>query len=58
MSKYNDLDCMMLDIVEYGEEQIYLEIERIKKPIQRFQQRRLYEQAMNRLKRKFFKKEH
>lgn len=49
MKKLNRLENMMVDIVEEGSERIAWEIEAIKNPIQRFQERDIYYKALEKL---------
>lgn len=53
MSKYNALDSMMMDIVDFGEEQVFLDIERISNPLDRAREKGLYYEAKKRLTKKF-----
>lgn len=53
MQKYSKLDKMMLDIVELGEEQVWLDIEIIKNPIERASLKGLYYEGLKRLHKKF-----
>jgi len=53
MQKYSKLDKMMLDIVELGEEQVWLDIEMICNPIERAGVKGLYYEGLKRLKKKF-----
>jgi len=50
---FKQLDSMMIEIIEEGEETIYKGIELIKCPIKRTRQRQLYFNAVNKLKRRF-----
>ena len=53
MQKYSPLDKMMLDIVELGEEQVWLDIEMIKNAIKRAGVKGIYYEGLRRLKKKF-----
>jgi len=50
---FKQLDSMMIEIIEEGEETIYKGIELIKCPINRIKERQLYFNAVNKLKRRF-----
>jgi hypothetical protein len=49
MKKYNELENMMLNIVDFGAEQMYNEIEDIIDPIKRFNQRHTFFNALEKL---------
>ena len=49
MKKYSELECMMLDIVDYGKEAIYNEIEEIIDPIKRFNARHIFFDALDKI---------
>jgi len=53
MQKYSPLDKMMLDIVELGEEQVWLDIESVKNPIERASLKGCYYEGLRRLHKKF-----
>jgi len=50
---FNELEKMMMSIVDFGEEQTWLDIEELKDPITRFNFRHLYFEAIKKLKQKF-----
>ena len=52
MERYNELENMMLNILDFGEEQISKDIELIVNPIERCQQRNLYFIALEKLNKK------
>jgi len=52
MGKYNQLENMMLDIMDYGEEAVYIDIELISNAFERFKERDLYFQALRKLNKK------
>jgi len=47
--KYDPLESMMMDIVDFGEEQIWIDIEMISNPISRAKEKGLYYEANKRL---------
>ena len=51
--KYKPLDNIMMDIVEYGEGEIWKDIEAISNPIERAKKKGLFYFAIKRLKQKF-----
>lgn len=52
MGKFKQLENMMLNIVNEGEETIWNDIEFISNPVNRFQERHLYFLALEKLKEK------
>ncbi len=53
MQKYSRIDKMMMDIVDFGEDQVWLDIEMICNPIERASVKGLYYEGLKRLKKKF-----
>jgi len=53
MPEYSPLEKMMSDIVNFGEELTYMDIEDISNAFERFEQRELYFEALSKLKKKF-----
>ena len=53
MGYFKQLDSMMIEIIEEGEETIYKGIELVKCPFKRSKERQLYFNAINKLKRRF-----
>ena len=52
MEKYNKLENMMLDIVDYGEQRIKIDIEKIKNATHRGRERILFYKAVEKLNNK------
>lgn len=50
MEKYTELELLMLDIVDFGENQVYNEIEQEQDAIKRFNKRHLFFQALTKIK--------
>lgn len=51
--KYKPLDKMMMNIIEFSEEEIWKDIESISNPLERANQKGLYYMGIKQLKRKF-----
>ena len=52
MNKFDPLSNMMINLIEYGEELIYKDIELISNAFERFQERDLYFKALEKLNKK------
>jgi len=57
MKKYNQLENMMINIVEFGEKEIWLDIEIISDPIERAKQKGLYYKALKKINKEKDKKQ-
>lgn len=49
MGKFTKLENMMLNIVDYGQQQILKDIEAITEPIRRYNERHLFFKALDKL---------
>ena len=52
MNKKKDVESMMMDIVDYGEHQVFLDIEMVCNPIQRALMKGVYYRAVKMLSKK------
>ena len=52
MGRFKEIDRLMIELIEYGEEQVYRDIETIKCAFTRFRERHMYYLALNKLKEK------